>query len=176
MGWGVVEYRASAYTYVGAGVVQTAAATAHIQRLTEITVALTQVLQQYQPDLLCVERVFINTNLKTSLLLGEARGASIATLLQAQKPIAEISALQIKRSLTGQGRASKKQVANMVYRLLNLTPTTPLASDSLDALACAIAGHAFHQTAPMASSFVPRRYRPHRQKIPTLRELARQKL
>jgi crossover junction endodeoxyribonuclease RuvC len=83
-----------------------------------------------------VEKVFVNVNPQSTLLLGQARGAAIAALVTAGLPVAEYTALQVKQAVVGHGKAAKEQVQHMVARLLNL-PGTP-SPDAADALACAI--------------------------------------
>ena len=110
----------------------------HIDRLCAISEALRAVVAQTAPVLIAVERVFINRNPGSSLLLGEARGAALLSLTESGVPVLEISALQIKQSVTGRGRASKRQVADMVGRLLDIK-VTGWKPDCTDALACALA-------------------------------------
>jgi crossover junction endodeoxyribonuclease RuvC len=83
-----------------------------------------------------VEKVFVNVNPQSTLLLGQARGAAISALVGASLPVAEYTALQIKQAVVGHGKAAKEQVQQMVMRLLQL-PGVPSA-DAADALACAI--------------------------------------
>ena len=83
-----------------------------------------------------MEKVFVNVNPQSTLLLGQARGAAIAALVTAALPVAEYTALQVKQAVVGHGKAAKEQVQQMVMRLLQL-PGTP-SPDAADALACAI--------------------------------------
>jgi crossover junction endodeoxyribonuclease RuvC len=83
-----------------------------------------------------VEKVFVNVNPQSTLLLGQARGAAICAAVAADLPVAEYTALQVKQAVVGNGHANKEQVQHMVRRLLNL-PSDPSA-DAADALACAI--------------------------------------
>ena len=101
---------------------------------------------RYQPDQSTVEIVFVNVNPQSTLLLGQARGAAITALVASNLPVAEYTALQMKKAIVGQGRAAKSQVQEMVRRLLQL-PTLP-GSDAADALGMAIT-HA-HVGAAMA--------------------------
>ena len=90
-------------------------------------------MQRPLPDL---AKVFVNTNPQSTLLLGQARGAAIAAIVAKEINIYEYTALQIKKSVVGNGHADKLQVQTMVQRLLKL-PSLP-GPDSGDALACAI--------------------------------------
>lgn len=93
-------------------------------------------IRTYGPEEAAVERVFVNVNPHSTLLLGQARGAAICAAVLKSLPVAEYTALQVKQSVVGQGRAKKEQVQEMVKRLLNL-PGHP-GTDAADALACAI--------------------------------------
>ena len=106
------------------------------------------VIERFDPTAVCMERVFINMNNKTSLSLGEARGALIATAVSDDIDLVEISALQMKKAITGYGRANKKIVAACVSGLLSLEESLPL--DTTDALACAITYHGQHRIQQIA--------------------------
>ena len=149
-----------ASSYIDSGIIRTATTTAHVERLRVIGGELRRAADAVAPDLICMERVFININPKSSLLLGEARGAALMALLTGSAPIIEMTALQIKQSVAGAGRANKKQVATMVGRLLNIT-VDGLAADCTDALACALAAGALPVGVGLAG--IPlRRQRRHR--------------
>ena len=90
----------------------------------------------FAPEEAAVEQVFVNVNPKSTLLLGQARGAAICAAVTARLPVSEYTALQVKQSVVGQGHARKEQVQEMVRRLLKL-PGLP-GPDAADALACAI--------------------------------------
>ena len=85
---------------------------------------------------MAIEKVFVNVNPQSTLLLGQARGAAISAAVIKHLSVAEYTALQVKQSVVGNGHAKKDQVQEMVKRLLNL-PAVP-SPDSADALACAI--------------------------------------
>jgi crossover junction endodeoxyribonuclease RuvC len=105
-------------------------------RLGVLFSGLTELIEMHRPDACAVEIVFVNVNPQSTLLLGQARGAAICAAVGQRVPVAEYTALQIKQSVVGQGKAAKEQVQEMVKRLLNL-PGVPQA-DAADALACAI--------------------------------------
>ena len=106
------------------------------RRLATILAGLEEVIRSFTPMEVAVEKVFVNVNPKSTLLLGQARGAAICAAVIAQLPVAEYTALQVKQAVVGQGHAGKEQVQEMVKRLLRL-PGYP-GSDAADALACAI--------------------------------------
>ena len=108
-----------------------------------------EVVQRYTPDCATVEIVFVNVNPQSTLLLGQARGAALAALVSAGLPVAEYTALQMKKAIVGHGLASKAQVQAMVQRLLAL-PGLP-GKDAADALGLAIAhAHAASSLAVLA--------------------------
>lgn len=106
------------------------------QRLGYILHGLGEVIRQAAPQRAGIEQVFVNVNPQTTLLLGQARGAAICAAFAAGLPLREHAALQIKKAVTGSGRAGKEQMQLMVQRLLHLA--SPPAADAADALACAI--------------------------------------
>ncbi|MBX9836193.1 MAG: crossover junction endodeoxyribonuclease RuvC, partial [Burkholderiaceae bacterium] len=134
--------------YVASGTIRTTAlALGDLPgRLKILFDGITEVVARYEPDQSTVEIVFVNVNPQSTLLLGQARGAAITALVASNLPVAEYTALQMKKAIVGQGRAAKSQVQEMVRRLLQL-PTLP-GSDAADALGMAIT-HA-HVGAAMA--------------------------
>ena len=105
-------------------------------RLKIILRDLTEVIGVHGPTEVAVEKVFVNINPQSTLLLGQARGAAISAAVLAGLPVAEYTALQVKQAVVGHGKAAKEQVQEMVRRLLAL-PAAP-STDAADALACAI--------------------------------------
>lgn len=105
-------------------------------RLGEIFHHLQQVAQQYPPDEIAIERVFLARNPDSALKLGQARGAAIVALAGTGAPVFEYSARQIKQAVVGQGGAVKSQVASMVKMLLKLDEIPQ--ADAADALAVAL--------------------------------------
>ena len=105
-------------------------------RLKTILDSLREVIAQHQPQQVAVEKVFVNVNPQSTLMLGQARGAAICAAVLAQLPVAEYTALQVKQAVVGNGHAKKEQVQDMVQRLLKLSGTP--SPDAADALACAI--------------------------------------
>ncbi len=134
-GYGVIDKIGQQLTYVASGVVRTKEGELP-ERIKIIFDGVVEILERFRPDACAVEKVFVNVNPQSTLLLGQARGAAIAALTAAGQPVFEYTALQVKQAVVGNGHAEKEQVMNMVKRLLNL-PAEP-RSDSADALACAI--------------------------------------
>lgn len=140
-GFGVIEKLGDKITYIASGTIKTASGKTDDKeelpaRLKLILEGLFEVIETYQPVQVAVEKVFVNVNPQSTLLLGQARGAAISAAVIRQLPVAEYTALQVKQAVVGNGHAKKEQVQEMVKRLLNL-PATP-SQDSADALACAI--------------------------------------
>ena len=135
-GYGVIEKDGPRLAYVTSGRIVSDGREALAQRLATILAGLNEVIQGFTPMEVAVEKVFVNVNPNSTLLLGQARGAAICAAVLARLPVAEYTALQVKQSVVGQGHAAKEQVQEMVKRLLKL-PGYP-GEDAADALACAI--------------------------------------
>lgn len=142
-GFGLIDVRGGRAQHVAAGAIRVPAGELP-QRLAFILQALSAVIQEHRPTLAVVEQVFVNVNPKSTLLLGQARGAAICAAVNAGLAVHEYSALQIKQAVVGYGKAAKPQVQAMVMQLLSL-PDVP-GPDAADALACALT-HA--HTAPL---------------------------
>ena len=110
-----------------------------------------QIMDVYKPDAVSIEELFFNTNQKTGIIVAEARGVLLLAATLAGIPIYEYTPLQIKSAVVGYGRAEKKQVIDMVTRLLHL-PKPPKPDDTADALAAALC-HAHSGTSAIADLF-----------------------
>ena len=137
-GFGVLDVEGAALRYVASGVIQTSSeAQGDLPaRLKVLFDGIGELIARYQPDAAAVEIVFVNVNPQATLLLGQARGACLATLVGCQLPVAEYTALQMKKAVAGHGRASKAQIQEMARRLLNLNGLP--GTDAADALGLAI--------------------------------------
>jgi crossover junction endodeoxyribonuclease RuvC len=135
-GFGVVEVQGAALRYVASGVIAAPAGLALEQRLKLIHDHILEVIHAHAPSVAAVEKVFVNVNASSTLLLGQARGAALCALAGGELSVHEYTALQIKKSVVGAGHADKRQVQVMVRNLLGLDGLPP--TDSADALACAI--------------------------------------
>lgn len=134
-GFGVIHKQGNKLTYIASGTIKTPEADLP-QRLKTIVTGLAEVIQTYGPDCAAIEKVFVNVNPQSTLLLGQARGAAICALVGANLSVAEYTALQVKQAVVGQGKAQKQQVQDMVQRLLSLSGMP--GRDAADALGVAI--------------------------------------
>ena len=134
-GFGVIEIFGGHLAYIASGCVKVPTGELP-DRLKAILSGLREVIASYRPTQVAVEKVFVNVNPQSTLLLGQARGAAICAAVIEGLSVAEYTALQVKQSVVGKGHATKEQVQQMVKRLLRL-PAEP-GQDSADALACAI--------------------------------------
>ena len=134
-GFGVIDVLGNRVSFVTAGCIHVPKGILS-ERLGFIHEQLTRIVCETHPKLAAAEIIFLNTNPKTTLLLGQARGAALASLATQGLTVEEFSATNIKNSIVGTGRASKLQVQAMVSRLLALQEQ--LQPDAADALACAL--------------------------------------
>lgn len=134
-GFGVIHKQGSKLTYIASGTIKTIDGTLP-ERLKTILSGVSEIVRTYQPDCAAIEKVFVNVNPQSTLLLGQARGAAICALVAADLAVAEYTALQVKQGVVGHGRAKKEQVQDMVQRLLALSGLP--GSDAADALGVAI--------------------------------------
>jgi len=135
-GFGVIEKIGTKLHYLTSGCIRSPEAGNLPERLKVILQSLGEVIELHRPTQVAVEKVFVNVNPESTLLLGQARGTAICAAVTANLPVSEYTALQVKQAVVGSGHAKKEQVQEMVKRLLSL-PGHPSA-DAADALACAI--------------------------------------
>jgi crossover junction endodeoxyribonuclease RuvC len=136
-GYGVIKPakpHAQTLTY---GVISCPMSWEHSRCLVKIVQTLREVLRQHQPAVCVVEGLFFAQNLQTALVMGEARGAALATIAEAGLEIYELAPRKVKQAIVGYGAAQKVAVAKMVQRMLHLSETPAL--DAADALALALA-------------------------------------
>ena len=141
LGYGVIEKKGNRFVPCGFGAVTTEPKEEMTDRLKNIYNSLMDIIAEYEPDVASIEELFFNTNSKTALLVGQARGVAILACANSGLKIYEYTPLQIKQALVGYGRAEKEQVQAMVKTILNLKDI-PKPDDTADALACAVChGH-----------------------------------
>jgi crossover junction endodeoxyribonuclease RuvC len=137
LGFGVIDARGGKTKLVTAGVITTPAHTPLADRLEEIYLELTNIIAETKPQVMAIEKLFFGQNVTTAMSVSHARGVAMLTGKQAKLTIEEYTPLQIKQSLTGYGKADKKQVQEMVRIQLGLKDV-PKPDDCADALAAAI--------------------------------------
>ena len=137
LGFGVIEIVKGKAQLVTAGVITTPPHTPLDERLEEIFDGLTEIIAETKPDVMSIEKLFFAQNVTTAMSVSHARGVAMLTGRKAKLPIAEYTPLQIKQTLTGYGKADKKQVQEMVRIHLDLK-VIPKPDDAADALATAI--------------------------------------
>ena len=134
-GFGVIRKEGNRLAYIASGTIRIPDGDLP-SRLKVILDGVAEVIATYQPDCAAIEIVFSNVNPQSTLLLGQARGAAICGLVGTGLPVAEYTALQVKKAVVGQGKAQKSQVQAMVQRLLKLEGLP--GTDAADALGVAI--------------------------------------
>jgi len=134
-GFGLIEKSGNRLCYISSGCIKTGQTDLPL-RLKSILDGVREVIALHRPMQVAVEKVFVNVNPQSTLLLGQARGAAICAAVGEDLPVAEYTALQVKQAVVGNGHAHKQQVQAMVVKLLQLDGTP--AADAADALACAI--------------------------------------
>lgn len=137
LGFGVIDVDGNTFKLVDAGVITTPAHTPLDERLEEIFDGLTGILKDTKPEVMSIEKLFFARNVTTAMSVSHARGVAMLVGRKAKIPIAEYTPLQIKQTLTGYGKADKKQVQEMVKLQLQLS-AIPKPDDAADALAAAI--------------------------------------
>lgn len=137
LGFGVIEITNGKMKLIDAGVVTTPAHTPLDIRLEDIFDSLTDIIAETKPEVMSIETLFFAQNVTTAMSVSHARGVAMLAGRKGGMPIAEYTPLQIKQTVTGYGKAGKKQVQEMVRIQLGLTET-PKPDDCADALAAAI--------------------------------------
>lgn len=141
LGFGIIDTVKGKLKLVTAGVITTPAHTPLDERLEEVFDSLTDIIAETKPDVMSIEKLFFAKNVTTAISVSHARGVAMLTGRKARLPIFEYTPLQIKQTLTGYGKADKKQVQEMVRLTLGLKEA-PKPDDAADALAAAIT-HSF---------------------------------
>ena len=122
VGFGILDYENSRFRVVDYGAITTDKDTPFNDRLTEIYSDLCYVLDKYKPEFMSIEKLYFQNNQKTAIDVAEARGVILLAANQRRIEIYEYTPLQVKQSITGYGKAVKKQVQDMTKRVLGLSP------------------------------------------------------
>lgn len=141
VGYGIVDYNGNRFSVAGYGAVTTPAGASFLSRLQDIYNDLTTIIEKYKPDELSIEKLYFNTNTTTAIDVAQARGVILLAAANCGLKVSEYTPLQVKQSITGYGRAEKRQVMEMVKNFLGLEKV-PKPDDTADALALAVChGH-----------------------------------
>ncbi|MCI5721611.1 MAG: crossover junction endodeoxyribonuclease RuvC [Firmicutes bacterium] len=141
LGWGVLDLKGNHFSVVDYGAITTDAKMEMPLRLQHLYIQLCAVIEKYKPEVASIEELFFNSNAKTAIMVGQARGVAVLACVNGGLEVNEYTPLQIKQALVGYGRADKKQVQAMVKAILNLSEV-PKPDDTADAVAAAIChGH-----------------------------------
>lgn len=136
-GYGIIETNGGSLKLVEYGCFRTAKTKKPAERLGEIYKDMTRLIKKHRPDVVAVESLFFYKNIKTAISVAQSRGVILSCANKNKIKILEFTPLQVKSSLTGYGRAQKRQIQYMVKKLLDLK-TAPKPDDAADALAVAL--------------------------------------
>jgi len=137
-GYGMVDWQDESIQLIEAGVVRTNTSRPMAERLNEISGEIDGIISQFSPDVMAIEELYSHyQHPRTAIIMGHARGVVFAGAARAGISVCSYAATRVKKSLTGNGRASKKQVQLMIRSTLGLTEV-PEPADAADALAIAL--------------------------------------
>ena len=137
VGYGVIDFKLGKYKLKDQGAIFTKSSDKFIDRLEKIFNNISEILRNYNPDAVAIEKLYFQNNQKTAIEVSEARGVILLACKKYTNSIYEYTPLQVKTAVTGYGRAQKQQVMSMVKRLLSLKDM-PYPDDTADALAIAV--------------------------------------
>jgi crossover junction endodeoxyribonuclease RuvC len=140
MGYGLLEVKVGSIKLISAGIIDLGKIEDHALKLRKIFERTTGLITEYHPDELAVEAPFFGKNVQSMLKLGRAQGVAIAAAISMSVPVFEYSPKKIKQSVTGNGNASKEQVAAMLRSILKFDEM-PKYLDATDGLAAALCHH-----------------------------------
>jgi crossover junction endodeoxyribonuclease RuvC len=140
MGYGIIKVELRKITILQYGVIHLSKYSGHELKLKKIFERVMSLIEDYNPDEVALEAPFFGKNVQSMLKLGRAQGVAMAAALSREIPITEYAPKKVKQSVTGNGNASKEQVAQMLMTLLNFQHESKLL-DATDALAVALCHH-----------------------------------
>jgi len=135
-GYGIIEYSQNTYSVLKYGVIRPSRSQLFHHKINQIKSSLEEIIVNFEPEEVAIENPFYAQNIKTAIALGQVRGAILVAIASHNCTLYEYSPLEIKKAVTGYGRADKNQVMMMVKTLLNLV-NEKLETDASDALAAA---------------------------------------
>lgn len=137
VGFGVVDADRGQQKYVACGIISTPAHTSLSSRLDQIYTDLESLFDTFHPDAISVEELFFSKNITTGIPVAHGRGVILLAAYRHGIPVYEYTPMQVKQAVVGYGNAEKRQVIEMVRRILNM-PAPPKPDDAADAVAMAI--------------------------------------
>jgi crossover junction endodeoxyribonuclease RuvC len=137
VGFGVIRAEKNNITPVSYGAIRTSAGKQSPERLLEIYTGVNELFGKYAPSAVAVEKLFFNKNVTNAMNVSEARGVIVLAAEQNHIPVFEYTPNEVKQAITGSGRADKKQMQEMIKRLLNLD-RIPRPDDAADGLSIAL--------------------------------------
>jgi len=135
-GYGIIEFEQSRYRVLAYGSIKPPRRSGLAEKLRLIKTGVDLLIEKHDPAEVAIENPFYAQNIKTALTLGQVRGAVLVSVAGRGRPLFEYSPLEIKKAVTGYGRAEKSQVATMIRALLEIADEE-IEEDASDALACA---------------------------------------
>ncbi len=150
MGYGVISIKNAQIELIQYGVIKLNKYTTHQLKLKKIFERITQLVDEYLPDEMAIEDPFYGKNAQSMLKLGRAQGVAMAAALARDVPIVEYSPKKVKQSVTGNGNATKEQVAYMLENILKMELSREFL-DATDGIAIAICHH-YHANSPASST------------------------
>lgn len=140
MGYGLIAIKGNAMSMITMGIIHLSKIDDHHLKLQRIFNRVVSLIDEFHPDELSIEAPFFGKNVQSMLKLGRAQGVAIAAALSRELPVAEYAPKKIKQSITGNGNASKEQVAKMLQQLLAIKEL-PKYLDATDGVAAAVCHH-----------------------------------
>jgi len=137
VGYGIIQVEKRKIVAAGCDTIKINPKIQLTERLVQIHLGMDKIIAEYKPEIAVVETIFYGKNIKSAFTLGHARGVILLALAQHNITIEEFSPREVKKSVVGNGNASKEQVAYMVQKILNLS-AKPKTEDAADALAIAL--------------------------------------
>ncbi len=135
-GFGIIEFSNDSYSILDYGAIKPPRRLPFLHKINTIRTRLEEIIREHEPEEVAIEDPFYAQNVKTAIALGQVRGAVLVAVASQNCPLFEYSALEIKKAVTGYGRADKSQVKTMIKTLLDMKEKE-LGTDAADALAAA---------------------------------------
>ncbi len=139
LGWAVIDATPRQPTLIGCGCLETAPGEKVERRLLQLHRQLNDIIAEYKPTEVAIEKLFFTKNITTGIAVGQARGVALIAAAEHRLPVGEFTPTSVKSSVTGDGRADKRQMGRMIQLLLSLK-RLPRHDDTADAIAIALCG------------------------------------